>query len=395
VSEPAVSVDLEVVELLADEPRLLAIADAVTATQPRRRARSRLPELAALVVVVLGVSAAVLAALPRGGASGSVLPQALAVVGTGAVVHARIEARLPGTSVVDLATGRATQQAASIEYWYDEQRGRLRTEVRRGEVLVDESVERQGAGESGLDPALAAFVTGYRDALRNGGARRAGNGTVEGRAVVWLRVGSERVAIDARTYAPFLLVPPDGLPWRVVEIESTARLETDFSPPRRQDARPFRGDVATSRPVSSGQIMRSLRWSAAWLGESWRGLRLVSLDRQTLTRGYPPGERGPKRATGLHMRYAMDGRRRFVELSQAPSPEPAYGFTGGRLTFDGNPIPAAGQVELTRLSRDRGPSIFIGQLRREAVYVTIWSSSRELCLQAARRLRRLTEASAR
>jgi hypothetical protein len=382
VSEPAFTLDLEVAELLADEPALIAIADAVAATQRRPLRRRRLPALIGLVAVGLGAAAGLLTLLPHGGARGSLLPQALAAVGTGAVVHARIETRLPGTTVVDLRTGRTTPQTAAIEYWYDEERGQLRREMRRGGALVD-----GGASSAAVEPGLAAFVRGYRHALATGAARRLDDGVVAGRRVAWLQLGhgpyAERVAVDAAAYTPVLVIPQgSGLAWRVRLIESTDRKEADFAP-RALPARPFRGDVTSSRPVSSGRLRGSL-----WLGESWRGLRLVSLERQTLSRGYPPGQHGAERGTGVHMRYAADGLRRYVEVSVARAPEPAYAFTGGAATFDGNPIPAEGKMEIARLAGSARQT-FIGQLRRDGGYVTIWSGARVLCLQAARELRRI------
>jgi hypothetical protein len=381
VSEPAFTLDLEVAELLADEPALIAIADAVAATQRRPR-RRRLPALIGLGAIGLCLVAGVLMLLPHGGARGSLLPQALAAVGTGAVVHARIETSLPGTTVVDLRTGRTTPQTAAIEYWYDEERGQLRREVRRGGALVE-----GGGPSAAVDPALAAFVRGYRHALATGAARRLADGVVGGRRVAWLQLGhgryAERVAVDATSYTPVLVVPHgSALAWRVLLIESTGRKEADFAP-RALPARPFRGDVTSSRPVSSGQLRGS-----PWLGESWRGLRLVSLERQTLSRGYPPGQHGVERGSGVHMRYAADGQPRYVEVSVSRAPEPAYAFTGGAATFDGNPIPAAGKMEIARLAGS-GRQTFIGQLRRDDRYVTIWSGVRALCLQAARELRRI------
>src|SRR5581483_6463314 len=60
-----------------------------------------------------------------------------------------------------------------------------------------------------LDPALAGFVSGYRDALASGAAVNDGDGTVEGRAVEWLRFtnseGTERVAVDTQTLKPLLV----------------------------------------------------------------------------------------------------------------------------------------------------------------------------------------------
>jgi hypothetical protein len=413
VRDAAVPLDLEVVELLAEEPELLAIADAIGATQPRARPRRRWPRLTALAATIAAV-AAVFAALPRGDSESTLLAEALAAVGRGPVVHARIEAELPGTSVVELSTGRNRPQTVAIEYWFDEARGRLRTSVRRGGVLVDEfvqtragaptrhgSVQTQLGAEPALDPALAGFVTGYREALSSGAARRLTEGELEGRRVVWLLLAEgptrERVAVDAETHAPVLIVPLDAdgragaISWRVASVGSTARVEADFARPGPQPALPVRGDVRGSRPLSSGQARDTIAWPAVWLGESWRGLRLVSLEQQTLTRGFPPGSgTASTSGAGLRLRYEVGGNGAYVELSQAPYPEPAYAFVGGRATFDGNPIPREGYIELVE-RRTSSPAV-VGQLRRDGVYLTIWASTRELCLEAARALRRMADA---
>jgi hypothetical protein len=401
--------DLEVVELLADEPELLAIADAVVATQPRPRRRRLWPRLLALAAA-LAVAGAVVAALPHSRGDGALLAEALAAIGNGPVVHARIEARLPRTNVIDLATGRAKPQTVTIEYWFDEPRRRLRTVVRRGGVLVDELLQtRTGTTLSGgavfarrgvpeLDPALAGFVTHYRAALEAGKARILEEADLDGRRVVWLLLSGgadEHVAVDAETSAPVLIRPlaaeesSGPLSWRVRTIETVARVEADFARPAGRP-RPFRGDVRASLPLSSGQIADAVAWPALWLGESWRGLRLVSLERQVLTRGYPPMSRTPPaRGEGLRLRYTIDGEPTYVEVLQAPFAEPAYAFVGGELTFGGNPIPPEGQFELVDVpdASGRAASV-VGQLRRDGVFTTIWASSRRLCLEAARALRR-------
>jgi len=409
VRERGVTLDREVIELLADEPELLAIADAIAATQsrPRRRVWSRIGAVAAAVIAV----GTVLVVLPDRGGDRSLLADALAAVGRGPVVHARIETMLPATNVIVLATGRARPQTIAIEYWFDEPRGRLRTVVRRGGVEVDEFLQTQAGATSNrgpvqlapgaqpaLDPALAGFVTRYRDALASGEARVEEEGELGGRRVVWLLLSArgmrERVAVDAETYVPLQITPldPSGraspFAWRVRVIETVARVEADFAAPKARPVAPLRGDVSESRPISSGQAGGAFGWPALWLGQSWRGLRLVSLEQETLTRGYPPESRvRADRGEGLRLRYAVDSAETYVELSQAPLPEPAYAFTGGELTFNGNPIPPEGSIELVELGARPGRAI--GQLRRDGVYVTIWASSRELALEAARALRRI------
>jgi len=404
--------DFEVVELLADEPELLAIADAVAATQPRPSGRRRRPRFAALAVAAAVVASA-LAFLPNRGENQPLIAEALAAIGRGPVVHARIETRLPETHVVELATGRAAPQTISIEYWFDEPRARLATVVRRGGLPFERflatpsgtvsgggPVRTTGPAAPSLDPALAGFVTGYRDALASGAARVVGKGKLGGRAVVWLQLGAgttrERVAVDAQTFTPISVVPldergrPTAISWRVRVIETVARVEANFSVPQSRAPLPYRGDVERSQPLSSAQVDQAVGWPALWLGESWSGLRLSSLELQTLTRGYPPGSGElSARGRGLWLRYAVDGGARSVEISQAPFPEPAYAFAGAEATFNGNPIPREGFVEIVALGSAQGSTRVVGQLRQEGVYLTIWASSRELCLAAARALTRI------
>lgn len=411
---PSALADYEVVDLLADEPALLAIADAVAATQPRPSRRQSWPRFAALAAVAAVVAAA-LAFMPNRGDNQPLLAEALAAIGRGPVVHARIEARLPETHVVELATGRAAPQTISIEYWFDEPRARLATVVRRGGLPVERflatssgtvstggPVRTAGLTEPALDPSLAGFVTRYRGALESGAARVVDEGKLGGRAVVWLQLRQgamrERVAVDAESFTPISVVPldergrPTAISWRVRVIETVARVEANFALPRPQAPRPYRGDVRRSQPLSSAQVDQAVRWPALWLGESWQGLRLSSLELQTLTRGYPPGsgETGT-RGRGLRLRYAVDGGTRFVEISQAPFPEPAYAFPGAEATFNGSPIPREGFVEIVKLGASPGtPSRVVGQLRQEGIFLTIWASSRELCLAAARALTRIS-----
>jgi hypothetical protein len=401
--------DAEVVEFLRDEPRLLAIADAVAVTQAvpgRGRRWPRLVVLAATLVLAL----VVVQLAPWRGAGAGVVERALAAIGRGPVLHAVIEARDPYGSLVDLATGKRAPTTIQIEYWFDGERGLLRSVVRRNGVSGDEIFQTARGGRSSTgpivtlpgtrpspNPALAAFVSGYRRALAAGAARTVGEATVDGRRVTWLELraggGTERVAIDAETSEPVRIraVGPDGSAspyvWRVRAIETRARRAGDFTPPAPAAAPPFRGDVQESRAVSSDQARIGLAWPAVWLGESFQGLRLESIALQQLTRGYPPASRRPPtRGHGLELRYG-DGRR-YLQIEQAPAPEPAYAFAAARSTFSGNPIPGDGEMELVELPRaDLRGTGCVGQLRRESVYLTIWASSRPLCLEAARRLR--------
>jgi hypothetical protein len=401
--------DAEVVELLRDEPRLLAIADAVAVTQAGPGRRRRWPRLVVLAATLV-LAVVVVQLAPWRGAGAGVVERALAAIGRGPVLHAVIETNDPYGSLVELATGMRTPTTIQVEYWFDDERGLLRSVVRRNGVAGDEMLQTARGGRSSTgpivtlpgtrpspNPALAAFVSGYRQALAAGAARTVGEATVDGHRVTWLELraggGTERVAIDSETSEPVLIraVGPDGAPspyvWRVRTIETRGRRAGDFAPPAPAAAAPFRGDVRASRAVSSDQARSSLAWPAVWLGESFQGLRLESIELQELTRGYAPeAGREPTRGQGLELRYGDGGR--YLQLEQAPAPEPAYAYAGARSTFSGNPIPGDGEMELVELpSADLARRSCVGQLRRQGVYLTIWASSRLLCLEAARRLR--------
>lgn len=410
-SHPPVLADREVLELLADEPELLAIADAVAATQPprRRRRRPRIVAFAAALLVVV----AIVALVPQQGHDDPLLSNALAAIGPRPVVHAVIEARLPQNDVVDLGTGRRQPQTVSLEYWYDESQRRLRTVVRRGRVVVEEFLQtssrsvsgggpvQAAAGDPVLNPALAGFVTGYREALSSGEARIVARGELRQRKVTWMQFDAgatrQRVAVDAESSIPIWLTPLDrsGRPtppsWDVRVVETVARVEANFAAPTQRAPRPVRGDVRDSRPASFAQAPRAVGWPVLWLGRTWRGLRVTSLELETVSRGFAPGSgRASERGRGVSIRYAAAGAG-YVAISQARVPEPAYAYAEGALTFSRNPIPTAGSIEIADVGGRPGDRIRVmGQLRQQGVYVTIWASSRELCLAAARALRRIS-----
>jgi hypothetical protein len=118
-------------------------------------------------------------------------------------------------------------------------------------------------------------------------------------------------------------------------------------------------------------------------------LRLGSIQLETLSRSYPPGTANARRrSVGLRLAYGnltprgrADVMAGGVEITQSTEPEMAYGFGSGR-TFAQNPVPPEGYLEATELS-----TTWLCQLRASALFVTVRTSTRELCLQAARALR--------
>jgi hypothetical protein len=221
-------VDREVLELLQERPDLLAVADAVSVTQPHRRPMKRI----AVAPIVVAAAAIVLLLLAPWQSHGpSIVDRALAAVGSGPVVHAVIEYSWPQDVLVNLTTGAERDRVHRQELWYDEQRGELRDRVSTdGGVPVD-YISHDESGE-GLDPSLTGFATEYRAALVDGRARVIADVDVDGRLAKRIefapRSGGavEQVDVDAETFVPLRFhetYPPNGRrspDFHVVTIES-------------------------------------------------------------------------------------------------------------------------------------------------------------------------------
>ena len=174
--------------------------------------------------------------------SAGIVSRALAAVGTQPVVHVVTNRPLRGTSILDLKTGALVPASIRTEVFFDAGRKLERVvSVSPLDGVSDELHSATGDWVNGspvytcawiaahpaaaararvscppgsstlpapptLDPALAAFASGYQAALRSGKARHVGEGTLEGRRVHWLAIGpSERVAIDASSLLPVLV----------------------------------------------------------------------------------------------------------------------------------------------------------------------------------------------
>jgi hypothetical protein len=369
----------EVLELLAERPDLVAVADAVTSTQPRPRRRRR-----GGVVLAAGLAAALTVALWPGGSSPGFAERASAAIGSGPVLHVVVEAPAR-TTIVDLATGAETALRVRLEYRYDVERGRLRTTVSRGRRVTADVLQAPTGAYAllrpELDPALVGFVSGYREALDT---TRPVEGVVDGRPVLWLEFGTgashERVALDPQTLTPLFVESLVGsrVRWHVLEIRARDRRPGDFELPATRTPEPIRGSVVSSRTVTLSELAGE-RWHPVSVGAELEGLKLSAVEVERLVRAYArPAER-TERGTGARLLY---GRwPDAVELQQAPRPEPAYAYVGGG-TFMGTAIPRRGRLVLTELRRTR----WLGQLRAGSLFVTIWASSRSRVLAAARAL---------
>lgn len=349
----------DLVALLADEPELLAVADAIATTRPIRR-RSLVARVARRGARRDGR----LRGRERLGGEGrsGLVERALAAVGEGPIVHAVI--REPtGHVYVELATGKRRRSCA-----------RSRRGLTKGDVSSTRSSERTGASrrtcctppeggltahgpiytcrwilahpakaeEAGvscdpskadlyqgpvLDPALEQFVGGYREALERGAVKRLGSAVVEGRNVAWFSIelgggGAEEVAVDKETGRPVRVrTIVNGEHTRVYDVlvlEALEAGEGDFDPPTTADALPASGQVSEADRIEPAEASASVP-GALWPGPTVDGLELEEV------------EPGRHRAAWILRRMAPQRRRLRADL-EPPSRRRSRG--GARAQAD-------------------------------------------------------------
>lgn len=387
MSEPRRPIsDPEILELFEDEPELLAVVDAIAATQaPRRR---RLPRRLLLVAAAAATAALVLAFVPFQFGDRSLNERALAAIGDARVVHliaTRVEAE---RMIVDLRSGSEEPGSLSLESWFDSESGDLRSATRREGDLVADRLVGKRARREGVDPVVAVFIRGYREALEQGELEVVRRGRLEGVEVVWVRLalpGARRdeIALDADTELPRafrLVVGPEaaGPLWHVRAIDSRPRSQHDFLR-TEPSVGPSGGAIESERAVSTTEANGLLNGHGRWPGRDVDGLQLAQVRAQELSRLFADGRR--QKSSGVELLYG-DPRGDYLQIRQAEAPESAYGFAEGRLTFDFAPIPTPGRLALTRLGSSDRP-LWLGQLVEDEVYVTIRSTRRDVVISAA------------
>jgi hypothetical protein len=318
--------------------------------------------------------------------------RALAAVGQGPVIHAVIESET-GLISIDIASGRETPVAGTMEIWFDEQRHVEHTLRRVDGRLTDDMLQTPNGTVSiagvnpnipppVLDPALAKSVDGYRDALASGEAKPAGDGTVDGRAVAWLELtppggGSERVAIDRQTSEPVHVesVAEGGGRWdyNVLSIEALPDGSGDFTPPRPSSEPQPMAFAREPTPIAPAEATTVVP-GALGLGSSFEGLPLVEVSRAKLSTLFEPdANRDPLVSSGLELDYGSDSLRDgrpYLWIQEATQPDPQYGWRPSLLPDRGHLLVLGGT----------------GLMVENGVYATILASDRELMLRAARAL---------
>jgi hypothetical protein len=380
--------------MLRDDPELVRLAERVAAlgeepseaTVERQR---RLLVSGAAAAVVGAAVVAVVVVLLAGSRAPGLSDRAFAAIGGDRVLHVVVTQTVGDDRTLDLATGRQTPARLEVESWFDEQSGRLHVLQRRNGGLIDDTLETRQAAARGtsprLDPALALFLTGYRQALRQGQVRAAGAATVDGHHVRWLALvhvhpAGERIAVDGHTFLPVLIQEHDGTRWSVTRIESMSVATADFRTPRLRPPALSGGSVTAQQPSSPSRIVDVLGVPPLWLGRHHSGYRLTALRLQRLASVFPrTAHLAPVQSVGVSLSY-RSGTGTAVELREAGRPLPAYSFSGG-LTFAFDPIPPEGSMQLSSIGGG-----WIGQLRTRGLYVTITGPDPATVIRAVREL---------
>jgi hypothetical protein len=280
------------------------------------RQRPLLRPLAGVAVAAAAVFALVLFQ-PWESESPTFLERALAAVGEGPVLHVVLRGEWGGT-LVDLETGERKPVYGENEIWYDFERGLMHSATKLGGVIEYEELShpREPAGH------VAALGRGYREALENGTARIAGEGSVDGEPVVWIVIHSEdlpdsadgklhrwaeEIGVSRRTYEPVALrqtrdgEPGRGTLQRVRDLEMLASGEGDFSVSEQLD--PNGMVFMESRdPIPFERAADVLGDTPLWLGPEHEGLPLAATFR-TLRK---MGRQEPIRITGELERKALE-----------------------------------------------------------------------------------------
>ncbi|HEX9380106.1 MAG TPA: hypothetical protein VF891_01295 [Gaiellaceae bacterium] len=395
------TIDTEILDLLRDRPDLLRLATAVAeAGRPPRRI---LRVSVAATVTAIAAAVALVTAWPNGGPN--VVDRALAALSTGPVIHAVVERSSPNNLVVDLATGDARERIHTIEYWYDRERSALHTRLLTDGKMLTEIVETPTGSDSDLghypggiaaqlDPALAGFVTQYREALADGTAKIVGhNGDVTLIRFSTGYGGTEDVGVDGASYRPlFFTYNHEGQPgqrWRVATIDSIARDPADFAKPELSAPRPTGAGGNRTEPIEPAQAANALGRPPVWLGETFRDLPLTGVALATDETTYTDGTKTPGR--WLVLTY---GKTDAIVIGEAASVAGSYqlGFNDG-----GDPPAPEGSIVLEgdqRIVVPPGsappPVEWSGRLIRKGLYIEIRASSRQLVLGVARALRDLS-----
>ena len=198
--------DREVLDVLRDEPELLAIADAVAETESPQRLRPARALIAVAAVATALFALVLISPWDRGGGNDGVLGRALAAIPAGGpVVHLTASLDSPGA------------ESITSESYYEPSRHLLRVVTRDQGQVVSDFTTRAAEDEFTTFPGFLDQAAFYRRALQEGRAKQVGEGTWRGRPVYWVQLEKGggvqlRIGLDRHGYRPIVFrgVNPDG-----------------------------------------------------------------------------------------------------------------------------------------------------------------------------------------
>lgn len=402
--------DLELVEMLSEEPELLAIADALVATaeQPVSARRRRTVFLVGMPsVAAAALAATLLVLLWPFGSSPSVLDNALAAIGSRPVTHVVLETDL-GAYLLDLRTGKRTPTAGREEIWYQPTRGLLAEWSFQGKPSGTFSVPHDETLSVGTSyDYVSQFILSYRSKLRAHAFRVTHSGRITGVPVYWLnsrptyighdpsRKQVQQVAVSKRTYKPIYfrslynnrIVPGSGE--RVLSIETT-----NTAPPALgahgaivQTRYGFGWDLGYA-PIPFSQARA--QQPRPILPRAIAGLRLSWTGNSPFITGpngvVIPGVclyYGSVIDTGIPNDKQPSFKGRYVEIVEFAGANRVTRFYAGRFPSDGvaliNGLPAQGPVV-------DDASAHVATLRTNHGYVLIQASTDTLAIKTAQAL---------
>jgi hypothetical protein len=332
--------------------------------------------------------------------------------------------RLVG-QIIEIDTGEVVPARRETEIWFDESRALKKAVERYNGRVLDEVLETPQGGftqggplitcawiaahpveatkrrvscnenmENGttprqipetpptLDPRLGEFIDHYRAALASGQAEEIARDTIDGRNVIWLRFATPRspppstpeplafpaqeVAVDASSYRPVRLRNADGSWAADVTVAETLSYSANlFRRPLEAPPGPSVGRNKEIRAIELSQGASLLGRSPLWLGEEWRGFRLVEVTELELVTGYGRlSGLDPTFAPGIRLTYAMNTENwregATIDISEAATCNFALFWPCGQ------PLPGEGQLQ-----RHGFPSTALA--RTGGLYVTIQS----------------------
>ena len=380
------TVDFEVAEELRDEPELLALADAVAATQRRRPGRSVAVAVAAVVVL-----AAVLAVLiPQLGSRASLTGKALAAIGDGPVIHAVLSSDVSpatgGAERINLATGQPVALKQTADVWFDSRSSTMRTVMRLNGQVFETVLQRPGesftsegpvqGGASVGDPLFTVFARDYRDALKTGQAHEAGRASIRGRDGTWLEFPTRFSGMVVR-----VAVSDDGAPLveqmvrtghpsgPLVYVESIESVDSTSGLNDTVQVTEPSAVTATAEPATPEAAKTHLGEKLAWAGDALNGLRLAGATTGELRLEYLSA---PARSVPVASLVYGDLNSDFVRMQESTDP--------ASLRWRGI-IPPRGSADLFAST---------ARTQIDGLYVLIDASTPELAQKAARALSEMT-----